>query len=588
MNALLEHYYSSSAASSDAERSHRRHSRSGGAAADDTSATASVDEVWTRPPPRRQAPAMMTADEKRAYVQQLEQLEALEDAPRSAARVNTSLHDPRARGSGVETEPLRLLDENADSAALHSRTARWKDRVTSATAELRRDLTALKQRECTFRPNINRRASAQPGSAGMLDVTVSEDSDASPQRPSGHSVYSRLYDTSQVIRQRRTEAAAEKAAKETEGCTFRPRLVRSGWTAVVQPRYLDPHQQAADVSRGSDEPVRGHRDSRTATAEDTECTFYPVTNATKTPYIAEYLNQPVYERLHRSPAATRRPQDAISTPRASHHAMTSDRLKEFTQRQADDLAKRQQAALSRQRAAEIAQPTFQPMTNKLPKGLSEEQRARQVRERQQKQEAERERLLREAYPEPKKRFCSPASRAILNKNANLQRPLLQRQREDLAKHEAQMAAAKAELEARMAQEARRDPELQRLIAKSPLDKTKPVVSELAAAQRGGLEEYMGYLHRTEGKRRQRISQTAEQLKLEREAAEAAELTFRPQIADAPEYVKQIARARSLSRQDVTALQHYECGGYHRAGSTSGRGPTTTGAMVLDPTPLRRY
>jgi len=501
---------------------------------------------------------------------------------------------------------------------VHDRQSRWKERVTSATAALRRDLTDLRERECTFRPAINRRrATSSPharrnarGGEGV-DVTVSECSDdeyghreLEGRHGEASDVFSRLHTHSESIRQRREQMREEKAA-EASKCTFRPRVVRSGWTEAVQPRYLDPRSNScshvSDERDGRGTVLHGFHSIGAASTTgagtsvphghtDDDCTFAPVTNPAKSPFMAEYLRQPVHERLHQSPGASKKRKqvdgsDVAPSPSAGRRALTPSQLRGFEERLTHDIERRRWKAQTRQREAEQQRPTFQPRTTRYARldKMSQEERDRLVEQRQMKLEEERRRLDREMRPKAKGRFVSPHSRKLLQEKPQLQRPLVERFKESAARKADRLEAQRRKLEEDELAELRPAPEN---VARPPPDAQKPPTSELSKALGGG--DYRAYLEALERKKRKRLEETAHEVEAARQAA-LKECTFRPEVHEAPEYIRQIAHARSMSRQDTSHCGHHahEIGRRRSSSAMSaGNGPTTTGRMVLDSTPVR--
>jgi hypothetical protein len=638
---LLDHYYSSRTPSasdySDADVPFSRVNASAGATrrqppdlrmttseSDYESGTMS-NGYWAAPPhraaPSSSAPTMLSAADKAAYVRQLERLEEDDStSERSPHRGGGGIHRHHVSTANRSTHlqevrsPLQPADSQDGAAhTLADRTTRWRDRVNSSTQALRRDLADLKERECTFRPAINRsRPSTKP--SNQLDVTVSDDSEhyaSNFPKAIGHDtgyaavasankadVHSRLYANSGSILAKRARAAEEREENEAAGCTFKPALVKAAWAQCVQPRYLDPvhrsdsavgadHDEshghsyavlrgfggggAASVSYGQSAP-RGSRSS--AGPMDDACTFAPVTNASQSPYIAEYLRQPVHERLSRPHTPKRAEAEATTTPRRQ---LKPAEMAEFQTRLQKDIETRKQRAASRKRQVELEAPTFKPHTNRYHEDLTAEERDALVRARQKKLEAEKRRILEETLTKPKAHFASNKSRELLGQNPNLNRPLLDRYKEAAEQRRCKIEAARREKEEAELRQCQRDPSV--VIARPPPDASKPVVSELAKVQRAAKSPtaYVEYLRKEEDKRRKAMAPAVEEAEQRRREAEA-ECTYHPKVDEAPEYIQQIARARSLSRQ----------GRSPSAGSRQHYGTTSTGTMVFDPTPVRRY
>ena len=549
---------------------------------------------------------ILSAQEREAYVRQLERMEEMEHSGEGGAE--EVIHPQRHRQSPDEdAEPTTSV------GAVHDRQSRWKERVTSATATLRQDLTDLHARECTFRPAINRRkspASRHSARNDGVDVTVSECSDdeygARPVATGGarasqqSSVFSRLHQQSEILRQRKEQAKEEKAHVEESKCSFRPRTVRSSWTENVQPRYLDPRSMSSQQSDPRDRSGSGvvlHGFSAIGArsgsstvhhshANDDDCTFAPVTNTAKSPFMAEYLRQPVHERLHQSPAATKKQpkHDASDRTISLRRALTPSQRRGFEDRLAQDIDRRRQRAQSRQKEAEMERPSFTPRTTHYGRldNMSQEERDRLVEQRQQRLLEERQRLEAEMRPKPKARFVSPHSKKLLKDKPQLQRPLVDRFKETAARKAERLDAQRREREEAEIAELRSAPQN---VARPPPDAQRPPTSELTKALAG---DYQAYLHGLEKKRRKRLEETELEV-ADAQSAAQAECTFHPEVHDAPEYIRQIAQARSMSRHDTSHCGHHDAGRRHRSGSTtsaSGIGPTSTGRMVMDPAPVR--
>lgn len=223
----------------------------------------------------------------------------------------------------------RMMEESttkvSKSEQFFEKNEKWREHVEQKNALLRKEFRAQTEQECTFRPAINRplSPSASRGFDRNGDGSDDEDFDRGDGGDTTGGYHRSFTDRGQSLehhriaeldvttrlmqfekqRQRRLELRATELRAAEEGMyEFRPKTNKKKWTRAISPRYLDPKQPPRKA---------GDERSRSASAanrqEDSNAihTGHPDTNdrilwADRSTRLDTYLHKPVHLRLHQS------------------------------------------------------------------------------------------------------------------------------------------------------------------------------------------------------------------------------------------------------------------------------------------------
>eukprot|EP01062_Namystynia_karyoxenos_P065316 TRINITY_DN5880_c0_g1_i1.p1 TRINITY_DN5880_c0_g1~~TRINITY_DN5880_c0_g1_i1.p1 ORF type:complete len:767 (+),score=193.63 TRINITY_DN5880_c0_g1_i1:70-2370(+) len=446
---------------------------------------------------------------------------------------------------GTAGSPLRL--------AVYERNEVWRQGKEGNLDALRRARRAAEEAACTFRPRIN------------------EGPEDAHKRVAGGNVVDRLRQQGRTRRVSVEEMRRARDRQELEYCSFRPHLNRKPWTDSVAPRYLDPattprrrSRRSARRSRSAQRPgargaesLEGDEDDWSDSAPE-GCTFQPRINSRFRPNAARgYLETDAFERLSK-PGTPSRPvkhSDRWRTPGASEH---SDANRSINQRDLGCFFLRLQEQQDRQqeRLEELREAyrcRHSPRINSRSRSLVEarggadfwhrlhsDQQRRQMREEgagaARGQSAERP----QGASSQARLFSAPGTdcdfsfRPRITERATQMPP---RSTVELSLGDHQRRAER--LEQRQAQRQQRED------ADCPF--TPNVNREANAPCRISIATNLaGY----QEWHRQRAEVREKQMELERRAKQAeqeAQCTFKPEIHEAPAYIRTIAASVNLAK-----------------------------------------
>jgi hypothetical protein len=459
------------------------------------------------------------------------------------------------------------------SMPFQERVKLWQMQRERERSRLQQELGEKEVEGCTFKPSIN------PATVSLVKEKQEHGENLALQ------ALSRKVKIEEEIKRQKDE-------EFKKSCTFKPQIVESAMSKKIKSRYVSPYRPANPNKTAHDQghgekdehahvakeihfdteashpprPVSALRMSRGPETidSDRQCTFTPRVNRPVGKHVVQYLEQPAFMRLSRPSSA---PPKRADTPLSDDGKQGSD---DGQGSQASDADSRKQSAdfdafIARQQAREqqrkdklkylqmSVEPSHQPSINRKSIELVQRSGNADFFRRQQRALS----AARNAHPEESKENLSNGS----NKSADEEsfkpkiNPKSQKMRPrsvdemcygDMLRRNAQLEAMKLEAEQR---------ELDGVTFKPQLN-TQARVAEQVQSKLKVMTDPDSYTQRV--KEEQRLKQErAEALARERERKELENCTFAPEIHDAPDYVKRIARSMALAkgqRQNVSPPQ----------------------------------
>eukprot|EP00762_Andalucia_godoyi_P001871 ANDGO_06008.mRNA.1 hypothetical protein H257_02968 len=434
---------------------------------------------------------------------------------------------------------------NFDSQSMlpfHERLRLWQVQKDRQRDQRHRDVQQQELEGCTFRPRIN------PNSQSLLQE----------KRDHGENIAMQMSSRKSRIQE---EIRRQEEEEFRKSCTFRPHLVETKITKQAKPRYMSPgtghadgrssqsarsppslfgsHRSASSMFDGDGNVDFGtsssSRSRSGARASGTDCTFTPQINKPKGKHVSQYLEQPAFLRLSRpSSAPPKRPvqneaRDANCESPSDQDGSPKPAFEEFLERQRAH-TKHQQEKVELMRS--MKSETFQPSISKKSVEILQKSGMGDFFRRQQRNAESKAPVS--GVPENSSAPDITFQPRINPQSAKLRsRTVDELCYGDMMRKQAQMEAMKMMAEQK---------ELENLTFRPALANSK--VNERSKSRLRVLSEPESYTQRLREEQRAR-QQKFETAQRERELSELSSCTFRPEIHDAPDYVKRIARSMAI-------------------------------------------
>ena len=462
----------------------------------------------------------------------------------------------------------------------HSRVMKWKETRERSLAQRREDNALEEMDDCTFQPRL------APSSNRMRPASARG---ARKGRGSQKDVVERLYST----QKKSTRAAEAELTKKREEefrrtCTFQPNVNkkragggRNNRRAMTPSRYQQAQRRSNKLSRTPGYSQPRHKTRPVSNPQPTgmdECTFQPKVNNVSNKFASArlYLQNNVHDRLSTPRADPQQQAPSQESDNSSSRGGAASRrsgggggVMDMDSFLAETERKTGRGSSRRPASARRSREDGTVSTRKSFSNFLSRQNQRSAR-----REKNLENLRKKSTPSHKPRICS-RSRHIASTTA--QGGFMQRLAKDALrkehgkmKHKAEIArlesctfkpnilASSRARPARSFTELSRGDSLKRETA-ARLMKLKAEQDELegltfrpklnpsnARSRLNILNDPDSYLERIQ-KQEENFSIRRRKALQEQEMKEFAECTFHPQINDAPQYIKRIAKSMALAR-----------------------------------------
>ena len=460
-----------------------------------------------------------------------------------------------------KTRPLpgHYGNGSEDRGGFTDRVMRWKDRRMTATLRLAQDRISKEMGECTFHPKINE-----------VSKRVVEAKRTTSSKKRSKDACERLYAHSKSTKKEELllHALAEKEAEISRTCTFKPKTTsRRRDPTPVRSRYRDPTPRKS----------RRHQPKPTGTEE---CTFTPRCNPVKRQMGSArmYLESNVFDRLSKRSATPK-----ASRPSSSRGGGVMDMSTFMSSVEGAADGSTGTAKKSKRTASA---PRQRPTSDAKKRSMTPQERAERRKSfgrfisRQKQRAARKEANIKElekmTQPSHKPKL-SKKSREIFNQAG--QGSFLERVKKNALRKEHDQLRLKAL--ASQDEECTFEPQITEAArncrGRTPLEMSRgdslkretttrlmrlqaekealagltfaPTINPSSARVEGRLRiltEPDTYTQRL--KRESRLFNERKRAAIaERNAIEFKECTFKPEIHDAPAYVKRIAKSMALTR-----------------------------------------